>query len=430
MRKQLSFVLMFLIFLPACVGPDGQVAEQTPDQSSTVDTPTAKGKAGLQEFKTTGSGLKYRVIEPGQDPKPTANAKVMVHYRGWLPDKADPTKGEEFDSSYKRGQPAGFPLKDVIPGWTEGLQLIGKGGKLELEIPPDLAYGERGSPGAIPPNATLRFEVELLDIKEPPKPMEPGPVDPDAPKEFSKTDSGLQYRILRKGNGKSPVASDKVTVHYRGWLPNKIDPSKGEEFDSSYQRGETTSFPLGGVIPGWTEGLQLVKEGGMIELEIPSELAYGEQGSPGAIPPNATLRFLVELISIAGPATPGPVDADAPKEFSKTDSGLQYRIRRKGNGKAPIATDEVTVHYRGWLPDKDDPSKGEEFDSSYQRGETTSFGLNQVIPGWTEGLQLVKEGGMIELHIPSELAYGERGAPGAIPPNSDLRFLVELKQVH
>lgn len=304
MRMQLTFVMMCLIFLPACVGPDGQVAEQsntTSDQSDgsaetlKVDTPKAEGKAGLQEFQTTNSGLKYRVIEPGTDPKPTADSNVLVHYRGWLPDKADPTKGEEFDSSYGRGEPVGFPLKGVIPGWTEGLQLIGKGGKLELEIPPDLAYGERGSPGAIPPNATLRFEVELLDIKEPPKPEEPGAVDADAPEEFSTTASGLQYRIRRKGTGKAPAATDEVTVHYRGWLPDQDDPSKGEVFDSSYERGETTSFGLNQVIPGWTEGLQLVKEGGMIELHIPFALAYGERGRPGAIPPRADLRFIVEL---------------------------------------------------------------------------------------------------------------------------------------
>ena len=137
----------------------------------------------------------------------------------------------------------------------------------------------------------------------------------------------------------------------------------------------------------------------------------------------------MQLLDIVGPATPGTVDDDAAKEFAKTASGLQYRILRKGDGKQPVATDTVTVHYRGWLPDKDDPSKGTEFDSSYARGETTSFPLNRVIPGWTEGLQLVKEGGMIELHIPWKMAYGEQGSPPNIPPRADLRFLVELKKI-
>ena len=185
-----------------------------------------KEKKALKEFKESKSGLKYRILTAGKDPKPTAECKVKVHYRGWFPDKEDPTKGSEFDSSIKRGRsPIEFPLNGVIAGWTEGVQLIGKGGKLELEIPPNLAYGERGMPGAIPPNSTLRFEIELLDFEEPPK---PGPVDADAPKEFSKTASGLQYRIRRKGKGKTPAATDTVTVHYKGWFPDKEDPSKGK----------------------------------------------------------------------------------------------------------------------------------------------------------------------------------------------------------
>lgn len=121
---------------------------------------------------------------------------------------------------------------------------------------------------------------------------EPGPVDKDAPKEFTKTASGLKYRILRKAEGKKPKKSDTVTVHYRGWLDNK------KVFDSSYKRDEVISFPLNRVIPGWTEGMQLVNTGGMIELEIPSELGYGERGAGNAVPPNATLHFLVELIEI------------------------------------------------------------------------------------------------------------------------------------
>ena len=121
---------------------------------------------------------------------------------------------------------------------------------------------------------------------------EPGPVDTDAAKEFTATPSGLKYKILRKGNGEKPKASNTVTVNYRGWLDN------GKEFDSSYKRGEPISFPLNRVIPGWTEGMQLVSKGGMIELEIPSELGYGARGAGGAIPPNARLHFLVELIDI------------------------------------------------------------------------------------------------------------------------------------
>jgi FKBP-type peptidyl-prolyl cis-trans isomerase FklB len=103
--------------------------------------------------------------------------------------------------------------------------------------------------------------------------------------------SGLQYKVITEGKGKSPKASDTVTVNYVGTL---ID---GTEFDSSYKRGQPVTFPVGGVIKGWTEALQLMKEGSKWQLVIPADLAYGEQGRPG-IPPNSVLIFEVELISI------------------------------------------------------------------------------------------------------------------------------------
>tara|TARA_R110002167_G_scaffold71688_6_gene202100 strand:+ start:1849 stop:2580 length:732 start_codon:yes stop_codon:yes gene_type:complete len=124
----------------------------------------AAGQAFLAEnakksgVTTTTSGLQYKIITPGDGSLPTAADTVQVHYRGTLID------GTEFDSSYSHGGPATFPLNGVIPGWTEGLQLISKGGKAELYIPSELAYGPRGMGQVIGPNSTLVFEVELLDI--------------------------------------------------------------------------------------------------------------------------------------------------------------------------------------------------------------------------------------------------------------------------
>lgn len=123
------------------------------------------------------------------------------------------------------------------------------------------------------------------------------------------------------------------------------------------------------------------------------------------------------------PENAGKADADAPKVFTKTASGLQYRVLRQGTGKKPTAANRVRVNYHGWL------DNGNVFDSSYQRNEPIAFGLNQVIPGWTEGMQQVGEGGMIELQIPSNLGYGDRGSPPVIPPKAQLHFLVELLQV-
>lgn len=121
----------------------------------------------------------------------------------------------------------------------------------------------------------------------------PGPkvIDADAPTEFTTTSSGLKYRVLRKGDGANPRSSEKVTVHYKGWLDS------GKIFDTSYNKGEPVSFGLKEVVAGWTEGLKLVSEGGMIELEIPAQLGYGSQVQSG-IPPNSTLHFIVELIKV------------------------------------------------------------------------------------------------------------------------------------
>lgn len=115
---------------------------------------------------------------------------------------------------------------------------------------------------------------------------------------------------------------------------------------------------------------------------------------------------------------------NAAKEGVKTTaSGLQYKITKEGEGKNPQATDTVLVHYRGTLLD------GKEFDSSFKRNEPIEFPLNRVIPGWTEGLQLLKEGGKATLYIPSKLAYGPRGAGGVIGPDETLIFEVELLKV-
>ncbi len=136
---------------------------------ASIKSPAEKNKAEGEAFlakvkkeegvKTTPSGLAYKVLAEGTGPNPKATDQVTVHYTGKL------INGEVFDSSVKRGQPATFPLNRVIPGWSEGVQLMKKGGKATLYLPSNLAYGERGAGGVIPPNAALIFEIELLEIK-------------------------------------------------------------------------------------------------------------------------------------------------------------------------------------------------------------------------------------------------------------------------
>ena len=140
-------------------------ARHAADQKAQLDRNLAAGKAFLAEngrkpgVVTTASGLQYQVLTQGTGPKPTADANVRVHYRGTLLD------GTVFDSSYERNQPAEFLLSAVIPGWTEGLQLMPVGSKYKLWVPQELAYGEQGTPGGpIQPGSTLVFEVELLGL--------------------------------------------------------------------------------------------------------------------------------------------------------------------------------------------------------------------------------------------------------------------------
>ncbi len=135
-------------------------------QKEMAEKQKQRGEAFLSEnkkkegIKTLPSGLQYKIIKAGTGKKPKSNDTVTVNYRGTLID------GTEFDSSFRRGQPATFPVSGVIPGWTEAMQLMAEGAKWELFVPSNLAYGERGAGGLIGPNATLIFEVELISVQE------------------------------------------------------------------------------------------------------------------------------------------------------------------------------------------------------------------------------------------------------------------------
>jgi len=235
----------------------------------------------------TESGLATKVIAAGTGTeKPGPEDTVTVHYTGWT------TDGNMFDSSVTRGQPAKFPLNRVIPGWSETVQLMVKGEKRRAWIPDTLAYK-----GRLGPQGTLVFDIELIEITAAPKPI-PAPTDvAAAPKNAEVTKSGLASRVVKKGEGKvKPTATSTVEVHYTGWTTD------GKVFDSSVMRGQPAQFPLNGVIPGWTEGVQLMVEGETRRFWIPGKLAYGEKPADGAPaqggPPLGTLVFDVELLKI------------------------------------------------------------------------------------------------------------------------------------
>jgi FKBP-type peptidyl-prolyl cis-trans isomerase len=226
------------------------------------------------------------------------------------------------------------------------------------------------------------------------------PAPPDvaaAPANAAKTASGLASRVIKPGAGRThPGRTDMVTVHYTGWTTD------GKMFDSSKAGGGTpATFPLDRVIAGWTEGVQLMVAGETRRLWIPEALAYKGQRDPKGM-----LVFDVELISFrSAPQAPADVKAP-PADAKKTASGLAYKVIKPGSGaRHPKPTDEVTVNYSGWTTD------GKMFDSSVTRGEPATFPLNQVIAGWTEGVQLMSEGETVRFWIPEALAYKGQRAP-------------------
>jgi peptidylprolyl isomerase len=236
------------------------------------------GQDKTKKWMQTESGLQYRDVKEGTGDTPKTGQTCLVHYTGWLWENN--AKGKEFDSSVGR-EPIAFPVgeKQVIPGWDEGIATMKVGGKRDLLIPAKLGYGAKGSSGVIPPNATLFFEVELLQV-------------------FKKTESGLQYIDVKAGDGATPKTGQTCVVHYTGWLWE--NGGKGKKFDSSVDKQKPLEFPVGRkrVIPGWDEGVATMKVGGKRQLLIPPELGYGARGYPGAIPRNATLFFEVELLDV------------------------------------------------------------------------------------------------------------------------------------
>ena len=236
------------------------------------------------DFITTESGLQYRDDVIGSGEVADSADGIIVHYTGWL-QNADSTDGLglKFDSSVDRDQRFSLILDKgmVIPGWDEGIQGMKEGGKRRLIIPSELAYGEQGG-GPIPPNSTLIFDVELFEA------------------------SPLVVEVLEEGDGEEVESGADITVHYSGWLFDADSTDGlGMMFDSSVERGEPVSFPIGQrrVIPGWDEGIPGMKVGGKRRLNLPAGWGYGSRPS-GPIPPNSRLIFEIELLGVDNPQSP------------------------------------------------------------------------------------------------------------------------------
>ena len=234
--------------------------------------------------------------------------------------------------------------------------------------------------------------------------------------------NGITIDDFVLGEGLEAVKGAAVVMHYTGYLTD------GTVFDTSLKRGRPFPFALGAgrVIKGWDLGIVGMRVGGKRRLVIPAEFGYAARAA-GKIPPNSTLIFTVELVSMTPPLPPPqPLSAyqGAALKTDKRSDGLIISDYNIGTGAEATEGHELRVHYQGTLKD------GTEFDSSHKRGKPIAFvlGRGRVIKGWDLGIAGMKVGGLRKLVIPAELGYKER-ARGKIPANSELTFLVELMAV-
>ncbi len=390
--------------------------------------------------KTTASGLQYQVIKEGTGPKATLQDIVVTHYTGTL------MNGKVFDSSIDRGKPASFPLKNVIKGWQEGIQLMSVGARYRLFVPAEMGYGGENSPASIPPNSVLIFDVELLEIQKEDPALANGKtqmsysygymVGQSLQKlEFSDKEKDVNQFVQGFAKGFSAIEEDMMTIEtlLKARVESKtpaVDDEAAKKiafalgFSSSAsiarQLGAVaTEFDFNGIGLGYTTALK-GEASKYTDEEMNNFLkAYFE---PKQQQIQAQLQAEAEAAAL--------VNITAGEKFMEENTkvegvqimanGMQYIVLKEGEGLKPTLQDKVTTHYHGTLID------GTVFDSSVERGEPATFPLNAVIKGWQEGIPLMSVGAKYKFFIPAALAYGNRAMGEKIPPGSTLIFEVEL----
>lgn len=249
MKNLKLFSIVLFLFMAGCLDNGTTSYDDTADQEYLEEYSQREG------VTTTSSGLMYRIIEEGDGEMPLSNQQVIVDYNG-----------ESVRQDVQYGPREGWEFEifipdnlTVFPGLGEGVQLMKEGGQYEFVIPSELAQGN---------GRVYTFDLTLFSVIR--QDQQQFLIDNAQLEDIQVTQSGLQYRVIEEGEGESPTASNSVKVKYTGTF------TSGYIFDESPE-GETVEFGVSGVIPGFSEGLQLMKAGGKYEIFIPGELGYGNQ---------------------------------------------------------------------------------------------------------------------------------------------------------
>ncbi|MCB8980345.1 MAG: FKBP-type peptidyl-prolyl cis-trans isomerase [Ardenticatenaceae bacterium] len=252
----------------------------------TSEPPTAVDPA---DFTTTDSGLQYYFFEEGDGAMPQLGEIASVHFSGWV------EGGSKFADS-QDGVPLEFQVGEgqILPGWDEMVQLMHVGDKVQFILPPELGLGEVGSGnGVIPPNATLIFEMELVEILPPPPTPTPAPPPVSVDEsDYVVTDTGLKLFMITEGSGDLIEAGDLVTLHY------KMFDEEGNQLENSYDFGQPVQIVAGSgqAGPGWDEVLLMMSSSGKAQFVLTPELAYGDQAANA--PTDGNLIFEIEILDV------------------------------------------------------------------------------------------------------------------------------------
>lgn len=378
----------FLV-LAACSKPASDKIASAP----VAEAPKAEAppKTPPPEAQTAPSGLAWIVQKRGAgEARAALHDQIRVRFSAWN------EKGKLVDSSEKQGGPVLFAMSGVIEGWRIAVPEMQVGEARRLWVPDALAYP--GRPGS--PRGMSIFDIELIEIVKA-KPAPPAPPDvAQAPADAIKLKGGISYKVLSKGQStERPNPWDRVAVRHAGWTKDSTP------IPDAYSGERPVVYEPDQLQAAWRDVLPHLAIGDRARVWLPDAV------------------FDLELVSIERKPEPPHAPADVaaiPRNAAKTASGLSYRFLTKGSGKhKPSAGARVEMHYSAWTTD------GKLFDSSALRGKPVTLPLKKLIPGWSEGLQLMSEGDTLRLWIPEKLAYG--GRPGA--PRGMLVYDVELLRI-